>query len=832
VNKSTLRLFIIFLLTLVIGIGFRLYPLLNHTKGNSEEKAAVYLIAKIKQNIHNQVATKYSRLNPEEAKILEKRLFDEHFHKNGPQIRKQIYSLSKKMSARSDEGYSYPYLLASDSYYYLSLTNRILEKGSISEFVRANKYFNELMLAPNGQWEPLSLHPYIGATLFKFMRLFNPTIDVVYAVSFLPLILTALSLFAFILLFAQINFHPMSICIGSIFFLLAPIHMKRSMFGWYDNDPYNILFPLLILNILFLIFKQKSLQGALCYSGLIIALLGLYAYFWQGWIFMLVFTLAAVLLVSLSSLSYRKFADFRKTASAFILILFGSIALASLLFGPHAFFSLFQEGLSALTNFLSPQLSAWPDLYINVGELHSSEFTLIIKQLGGFVFIGISLLGLIYSFIRYWNNEFFIPITLFLLSLASLLMGLGAQRFIFLMVIPFSVAFVFGIESLLVMLKVFWEKILTDPRQVLIAKILTLSISLFLIIIPVHWLKDSIRSLLNPFFNPVWEEVLVDISERTPKDSIITTWWPPGHFIKAFARRAVTFDGASINVPQAYWVANLFLSQDETQALGILRMLHSGGNKAVEEFQSMGLDLPTSVLAVKDIVARPRSEAHNILMRVTKSDRKTQKILDQSHSLPPPSYLLIYNQFVENNIQLKFFGNWNFQAIENLNNNPKELKKIPKTSSNEFIQFLWFLAGGPYKYSGVLPLISQNDTVMTFPENISIQHDSMSTQILSENFGEGMPESIFYLSDGKIVEKSMPSPNLPFSVILFEKWGNKNIILLDRPLARSLLMKLYFFDGAGLNYIKPYLAKRDLTGRTQIQVFEVDWPKFISEFEN
>ena len=37
-----------------------------------------------------------------------------------------------------------------------------------------------------------------------------------------------------------------------------------------------------------------------------------------------------------------------------------------------------------------------------------------------------------------------------------------------------------------------------------------------------------------------------------PENSIITTWWPPGHFIKSMAQRRVTFDGATINFPQAY----------------------------------------------------------------------------------------------------------------------------------------------------------------------------------------------------------------------------------------------------------------------------------------
>ena len=73
------------------------------------------------------------------------------------------------------------------------------------------------------------------------------------------------------------------------------------------------------------------------------------------------------------------------------------------------------------------------------------------------------------------------------------------------------------------------------------------------------------------------------------------------------------------------------------------------------------------------------------------------------------------------------------------------------------------------------------------------------------------------------------SKSLPYSAILYENNGSKNIILMDDALAQSLLVKLYFFDGASLSHIKPFLSQRDLTGRTQIKVFEVDWSSFMRQ---
>jgi hypothetical protein len=36
-----------------------------------------------------------------------------------------------------------------------------------------------------------------------------------------------------------------------------------------------------------------------------------------------------------------------------------------------------------------------------------------------------------------------------------------------------------------------------------------------------------------------------------------------------------------------------------------------------------------------------------------------------------------------------------------------------------------------------------------------------------------------------------------------------------------MIMKLYYFDGAGLKYFKPLILSHDLTGRTHIKVFQV-----------
>jgi len=331
-------------------------------------------------------------------------------------------------------------------------------------------------------------------------------------------------------------------------------------------------------------------------------------------------------------------------------------------------------------------------------------------------------------------------------------------------------------------------------------------------------------ALLNPIFNSTWEKALLNIKNNTPENSIINTWWSPGHFVKSIAKRRVTFDGATINFPQAYWLSTFFLSQTENEALGILRMLNNSANQAAEYLHhDLGLPLSTSILMLKEITKFDKTTARQLLSQGIPNKETIDHLLSLTHATPPPSYCLIYNEFVESNLQLKFIGGWNFEKIEEINKNPEFLTAVPKRNSNEYVSFLWNLAGGPYKYSGPLTQIKQHKEMLLFQDNITVNLDKKTCTIASKKYGVGIPTSLFYLQGEEIIEKKIPQATLPYSVILTQKDGRYQAVLADQPLANSLLMKLYFFEGKGLKNFHLFSKDADLTKRTEILVFEVDW---------
>ncbi|KKS44746.1 MAG: Oligosaccharyl transferase STT3 subunit [candidate division CPR1 bacterium GW2011_GWA2_42_17] len=863
---------LVWLTALVIGVYFRLYPILSFAPGNKTEKATVYVLSQIKSNVTKQIHDKYPLVSPETKDTLIKKLFDELLHRERDKIRETIDRLSHDFQFNSSQGTKSPYLLASDSFYYYDLTQNILNSGKISDTIKGSKYLNKRMLAPDGHWEPLNFHPYVGYVIYRALKVFDPEISLMFAISFTPLILTGLSLIPFLFICYLLGCRPLITFVGAVFYLLAPIFIKRSSFGWYDNDPHSCLFSLAILACVFQgLNKLNNLKKAMSWAILTSLLIMVYAFFWQGWVLLYsIIGISGILIIFSHLLLFKKKSlnvkankgegssrnilknatieagkdrkHFLSLLAFWGIICSGSFLAIGVVFGIHEFFNLFIEGWTALKNFLTPQLSPWPDLYISVSELHRASLGSIIELTGGKFFFSTAVFGIIFSFIYAFKtksiNFFFKLIVLAVFLLITIYISLGAQRFIMLALIPLSLTFALGLQGIT---NIFlWNKgykhfskkarIRRRIRNSAYACLMIAIVSS--IMLPMRHVHHSIKSILNPIFNETWEKALVQIDQRTEPDSIINAWWPPGHFIKAVAHRRVTSDGATINFPQAYWMANIFLSQTEEEALGILRMLNNSANRAAEYLQKeLGFKLSVTVHILKAITKLNENQAGLFLAKIISNKDHINHLLQLTHQHPPPSYIFLYNEFVENNLQLPFFGNWDFERIEKINADPNLLKKIPDRHSSEYIKFLWDLVGGPYKYSGSLPLLVRKEDVLLFENEVTVNLKKMDCRVNSDKFGHGIPYSLFYAQENKVIEKKFTEGNLPFSVILYNSDQRFYCLLLDRRLAQSLLVKLYFFEAKGLSYFQPFIKESDLTKRTQIQIYRVNWNKFQEDFK-
>ncbi len=813
------------LTALVIGLFFRLYPLTHNTASDEYEQATMLVIGKVRAEISARINAQFPSMPSQEKDRLIQSSLNEVMHANSQKLRKAFDQVGLQLLRHSKE--KKHSLQESDSYYFLDLTQNILEKGDVSSRVNGSRYFNEKMLAPLGYWEPQTWHPYIGAWVYRIAKFLNPSTDLMTGLGFTPLFLFPFVLAAFLLACFALGCEWPAAFTASIFFILSPIYLQRSTFAWYDNDTYSVLFPLLNLGLMFLALRAtNNLKKILVWSTLAGLSFALFARFWTGWAFSWGLTIGTLALITARAFIFKE-PRRRNTGILLVLTLATTLILLMAMVGVGQFFELFPFAIGELKKFLLPQLNGWPDLFIVVGELHATKPAQAIFLIGGPVVF----LGALTAFtLSPWKaltgrKDTTDPLILLAAFTAvTFFLALRAERFTILLVAPISLAFASGLNMLW-----HWQETFTTRLPPRLVKRIFTGIFIAMTLLPVTITHQKIATYLHPIFNSAWDRALTLLREKSPPDSIVNAWWSPGHFIKAVAARRVTFDGASIKGEQAYWLTQVNLSQNEKTALGILRMLNTSSNKAAEFLEGRGWPLSRAVPLLTDICTLSRSEAAQHLKKIlTPADARD--LLKLTHGAPPPSYILIYNENVDGNVLLGYVGKWDFAKIERINKDPLALKQVPPKNAPAYVDFLWSLVNGPIRQSPPFSLVKKSGSTHLFEEGISIDTADMSVTVNSVKFGRGIPHSVVYLDEAKgyVVEHALPGANLGYAAVYFKDRNNApHCALMERGLANSLLIKMYYFDGKGLENFRLFSKEEDLSGRTKIFIYEVKWPKYF-----
>ncbi|MBF0123092.1 MAG: hypothetical protein HQL21_06785 [Candidatus Omnitrophica bacterium] len=808
------------IITVTVGLYFRLYPFYRNVSSDAYEKSTLIVLSRIRASIAEQVNQKFPSMPASQKEQTVQAMFNKVIKEDNVKVRKAFDDLGMKILENTKE--KKHYLLESDSYYFLSLTQNILEKGDVSPQIKGSQYFNNLMLAPIGYWEPQTWHPYVGAWVYRIIHLFNPDADIAYGVAFTSPFLVPFVVGAFFLTCWAMGLSWFPSLIASIFFILAEIYLKRSTYGWYDNDSYNVLFPLLAIGLLLATLRNlENRKKAITFGILCAASISLYTKFWYGWSFLWVLIMASLGAVFLKNILFKE-SQAKKTFHISITVLVASILGMLIMYGPQEIVKILAFAWGELQKFTKPAFNGWPDLFIVVGELKHGTIEDIVQFTGGAVMFTGALLTLLLATVRLVRKR--IPsdaITVLALFMAvTLFLSFGAQRFTILLLTPIGLLFALLIHEI-------WEarnnpgiQTTTTPLTILIASLLLIS-SAF----PIITSERTIRSLLNPIFNSAWERALIQLRDKTPENSVIDNWWSPGHFIKGVAKRRVIFDGASIRGDIGYWLTRVYLSQTEEEALGILRMMNTSSNSAAEYLEKEGLPLSKIVSILTEALGMNKPQALEFYKKIL-SPRMAEDLIKLTHNVPPPSYMLIYNENVDGNVLLAYMGKWDFKRIEELNSHPDMLKKIPAKGSKNYIDFLWSLVGGPFRQGTPQTPVGQTGTKLVYPDGVTIDTSDMSVMIDSRQYGHGIPQSIFYIDGNNIREKKLENASLSYSVIFYRNENEPpRCALMDHVLANSLLMKLYYFEGKGLTHFKPFAKEADLTGRTKIYIYEIKWPE-------
>lgn len=153
-----------------------------------------------------------------------------------------------------------------------------------------------------------------------------------------------------------------------------------------------------------------------------------------------------------------------------------------------------------------------------------------------------------------------------------------------------------------------------------------------------------------PQMNDAWWQTFTTIRDTAPANAVINLWWHDGHWAKYIAERPVIADGASLRSHIPFWFTRALLADDEARTVGLLRMLDCGSDAlpypegasgAYSKLRAAGLSTIAAQALVEELADKSRADAEQLLLRRGVSAAAVPGILEATHCVPPPMYVVL-----------------------------------------------------------------------------------------------------------------------------------------------------------------------------------------------
>lgn len=831
--KSLLTAFIVIVLANAVFIYFRMIPMpmfksfLFSANPNQAETM-------VTQALRNQVAEIMSKKLSGMDKNAREKLIDmqvKSIVQSDPKYKETVQQMREGISANASQAASQRYLLESDPYYYYHLVQTIQKTGFISASFKDGKYYDPYSNAPKGKWLWMNLHPHLGYYWYRLLCLFNPSIDIVTALSSLPVFLSVLiSLLFFFICTNLLQVGVLASFIGSISLLLSPIFLQRSCFGWFDTDPYNHLFPLIVL--IFLLqanIKQKNVYFCAISAGFVT---GLYALFWNGWAFLLILCFCASIILSIIGKLLDLHKESKISFQFSVVYLLSSFSTLSIFLTPRGFLGSIDYGWFYLHKFFAADIDLWPDPFLTVGEAAPISFIKLMALTGSRILWAIGSVGLVMRAVRSFQSKdwkiFYSWMTALIFAVPLMFLSLKTERFSVLFILPFSFFVAYGVEEVCAFLVRVMTSIAWFKNRFLLFRIFSWLLFLLVVIPPVFVYSTIVSTNIKPIMDEAWHQTMKNIESKTPESSIIDSWWPPGYFIMALGKRRTIFDGGSQDKPEGLWVAKALLTSNERQAANILKMINANGDEALAFVRSLGFNLPQAISFISDVTLLDREEAEKKLTSVT-TDEQRKKLLDLIYgaSSPEPAYVLVYKDLIETNIAIQLVGRWDFQKSYEkslpLQKSGQSLSRLFPERPKGYVDDVFETTYGVLKYTAVAKLTDRNEDVLNFSNGTSINLATMDCDVYLKNKDfRGKPVSLFYMKGDELKERIFTGERIDSSALLIDENGSYSSVLADRLLIQSMLFRLYYLRAKGLKHFKLFSAEKDPVTQNEVYVFEIN----------
>ncbi len=354
-----------------------------------------------------------------------------------------------------------------------------------------------------------------------------------------------------------------------------------------------------------------------------------------------------------------------------------------------------------------------------------------------------------------------------------------------------------------------------------------------------------------PIINDAWYNTLIAIKQDSKPDAIITSWWDFGHHFKSIADKPVTFDGTTQTSQPAHWVGKLFMTDNEQQAFGILRMLDCGSGMAFNTLNEFLDNNHLTLKIINKIILLDKEDAENELSKYDLDEKQIDDVLQYTHCKPPEGYVIASEDMIGKSGVWSHFGSWNFeradlwknvrgmqqeQAVKYMmdkfnytrdraENTYFEIQAISSDSEANTWIAPWPGYGGEMtcrkNIEGVFvcsPLGVGNNVALVF--NINLTSYEVYARFQDKIF---KPSSAAFVTEEGIFKKRFDDTTTGHGMtIIPQNKDEVKVVISSNELTGSVFTRMFYMQGHGLKYFDLINHQRGLTG-TDIYTYKVDW---------
>lgn len=631
-------------------------------------------------------------------------------------------------SAYDDDGNggpSYVYLGDFDSYLWLRQARNVLEHGSACDLPSDDICRNQLTHAPLGRdmLYPRSLHVQGIAALHR-------AIEQVHAIA-LPtsafLLPVVIGLIGAVPAFAlgYLVGGPIGGFLTAILTGLGAVFLRRSIGA--DNDVWNVLLPVAMFLCCTLALITTRRLRTVSWTLLACVLIGVHASIWDGWrLTYLTLATGLVGLAILEVLDTRLGTPWTGRAALTLVVFMIGCGIAVAFAGSERnYVTLLFDTAGTVLRHLEPTISPrtlpsagelpWPSAFAIVDELRPPaggnlaafmpstwHFALgwvalpvlclparpiardlVVIAAGSaamlvalfapaaptiIILVGTAVLALTLFATTRANGIAVSPGRVLLVLMwpafaAAIELAAAAQRFVMLVEAPSGIA----LGCALGLLHLHVSAALPQRQRATSLARTALLVVFAAAALPAISDGHALAAKYRPILNDSWRQTLESVRNATSPDTIVTSWWDFGYWVSYYAERPTTMDGASLKTQMPHWVARALLSGDETESIGILRMLACGSaavdspeveQSALSRLRAAGLTDSAAIGMLMKIVTLDRGEASARLAGRGIGAAAIEDVLTRTHCNPAPEVLVLTSAMAGSSAWS--FGAWDF----------------------------------------------------------------------------------------------------------------------------------------------------------------------------